>query len=128
VHISELAHRHVEAPAEVVSVGDPVNVKILDIEPKRRRISLSVKQTLEAPEGMEVAAPLSQEAFLSDSVTPSEEVAPEPEPEISPEPEAVAEEEKPATEEAEETEEEDESAKPPADTLEAFVEEMKRGS
>src|ERR671924_650226 len=51
VHISELSYKHVEAPAEVVAVGDAVKVKVLDIDPKRRRISLSVKQETEAPEG-----------------------------------------------------------------------------
>ncbi len=127
VHISELAHRHVEAPAEVVAVGDPVQVKILDIEPKRRRISLSVKQTTEPPPGYE-PAPLSQEEFLGQVEQPAEQSEIEPEPEITPEPEAVAEEETSAEPDAESEDEEADGPKPPADTLEAFVEEMKRGS
>jgi small subunit ribosomal protein S1 len=126
VHISELAHRHVEAPAEVVAVGDPVQVKILDIEPKRRRISLSVKQTTEPPEGYE-PPPLSQEEFLGQGEQPAEQPEIEPEPEITPEPEAAAEEEKSAETDTE-GEDSDDGPKPPADTLEAFVEEMKRGS
>ncbi len=126
VHISELAHRHVEAPAEVVAVGDPVQVKILDIEPKRRRISLSVKQTTEPPEGYE-PAPLSQEEFLGQPEQASEQPEIEPEPEITPEPEAAAEEEKSAETDTE-GEDTDDGPKAPADTLEAFVEEMKRGS
>ncbi len=44
VHISELAEHHVENPAEVVSAGDPVQVKILEIDEERRRISLSMKR------------------------------------------------------------------------------------
>lgn len=130
-HISELAHRHVEAPAEVVSVGDTVKVKILDIDPKRRRISLSVKQTMEPPEGYE-PAPLRQEEFLTEPER-EPEIAPEPEPEIAPEPEVAPE---PPDAEAEETEEKpDEEAEekekepePPPDTLEAIVRDMKQGS
>ncbi len=44
VHISELAERHVETAEQVVKVGDPVKVKIIEIDSERRRISLSVKQ------------------------------------------------------------------------------------
>src|SRR5919107_716688 len=44
VHISELAQHHVENPREVVSPGDDVRVKILEIDSERRRLSLSVKR------------------------------------------------------------------------------------
>ena len=44
VHISELAAHHVENPREVVSPGDEVKVKILEIDSERRRLSLSVKR------------------------------------------------------------------------------------
>ena len=44
VHISELAEHHVESPSEVVSPGDEVWVRILEIDESRRRISLSVKR------------------------------------------------------------------------------------
>jgi small subunit ribosomal protein S1 len=44
VHISELAAHHVENPREVVSPGDEVRVKILEIDSERRRLSLSVKR------------------------------------------------------------------------------------
>jgi small subunit ribosomal protein S1 len=44
VHISELAEHHVESPSEVVSPGDKVWVRILEIDENRRRISLSVKR------------------------------------------------------------------------------------
>ncbi|MDR1712322.1 MAG: 30S ribosomal protein S1 [Propionibacteriaceae bacterium] len=53
VHVSELAERHVEIPEQVVTVGDEVMVKIIDIDLERRRISLSLKQ---ANEGVDVAA------------------------------------------------------------------------
>src|SRR5207248_3368454 len=44
VHISELAQHHVENPREVVNQGDTVKVKIPEIDPERRRLSLSVKR------------------------------------------------------------------------------------
>ena len=56
VHISELAERHVETAEQVVKVGDPVKVKIIEIDSERRRISLSVKQASKegAPEPVAV--------------------------------------------------------------------------
>jgi small subunit ribosomal protein S1 len=44
VHISELADRHVEQAEQAVRAGQHVFVKVLDIDLRRRRISLSVKQ------------------------------------------------------------------------------------
>jgi small subunit ribosomal protein S1 len=44
VHISELADHHVENPSEVVEPGSTLNVKILEIDEERRRLSLSIKR------------------------------------------------------------------------------------
>ena len=44
VHISELANRHVERPDEVVSVGQQVQVKVIEIDSDRRRLSLAIKR------------------------------------------------------------------------------------
>ena len=44
VHISELAQRHVDVPDQIVTVGQEVMVKVIDIDLERRRISLSIKQ------------------------------------------------------------------------------------
>ena len=44
VHISELADHHVESPSEVVEPGATLNVKILEIDEERRRLSLSIKR------------------------------------------------------------------------------------
>jgi uncharacterized protein len=44
VHISELDNRYVNDPSEVVSVGDVVQVKVLEVDMRRRRIALSRKQ------------------------------------------------------------------------------------
>src|SRR6201747_1059291 len=53
VHISEMAIQHVETPEQVVTPGEELWVKIIDVDLERRRISLSIKQ---AAEGGEVAA------------------------------------------------------------------------
>ena len=47
VHISEMASKHVEVPSQVCSVGDTVQVKIMDVDLDRRRISLSMKSAAE---------------------------------------------------------------------------------
>ena len=52
IHISELSDRVIGHPREVVSEGDDVRLKVLRIEPERRRLGLSLKQTLDRPLGM----------------------------------------------------------------------------
>ncbi len=47
VHISEMAAKHIDTPAQVVKVGDAVKVKVMEINPDRRRISLSMKAAAE---------------------------------------------------------------------------------
>src|SRR5438067_13177127 len=49
IHISELSWSHVNHPSEVVSIGDTVRVKVLDIDIDRQRISLGLTQTQEDP-------------------------------------------------------------------------------
>ena len=44
VHISELTHRHIKSPSEVVKEGDVRNFRVIRIEPERRRLGLSLKQ------------------------------------------------------------------------------------
>ncbi len=74
VHISELAQHHVENPREVVSQGDQVNVKIIEVDADRRRLSLSLKRVEpgEAPEplpGEETPRPqldLSEDVFADE--------------------------------------------------------------
>ncbi len=123
IHISELSHRHVELPEEIVSVNEEIKVKVIDIDIDRRRISLSLKQ-LEDPRQETV-----YEEEMSDT-EPVPEAAAEPEmaaePEVAaveetgaPVEEAVAEPE-PATEPIEENVQADGS-------LEAIIEDMKAG-
>ncbi len=50
LHISELADHKVESPEEVVKVGDEIEVKILRVEPKDRKIGLSRKNLYGGPE------------------------------------------------------------------------------
>ena len=47
VHISEMSTRHIETPAQVVKVGQEIKVKVMEINPERRRISLSMKEAAE---------------------------------------------------------------------------------
>ena len=47
VHISEMANKHVDQPAQVCQVGDKVQVKVMEVDLDRRRISLSMKSAAE---------------------------------------------------------------------------------
>jgi small subunit ribosomal protein S1 len=49
IHISELSWSHVNHPSEILTIGDTVQVKVLDIDRDRQRISLGLKQTQEDP-------------------------------------------------------------------------------
>jgi len=49
VHVSELSWKHVDHPSEVVSVGQEVDVEVLDVDLDRERVSLSLKATQEDP-------------------------------------------------------------------------------
>lgn len=49
IHVSELSWRHVDNPSAVVNIGDEVNVKVLEVDMERERISLSLKATQQDP-------------------------------------------------------------------------------
>ncbi len=49
VHISEISHEHVDTPESVLSVGDEVQVKVIDVDVNRRRVSLSMRQVSAPP-------------------------------------------------------------------------------
>ncbi|MEY8562395.1 30S ribosomal protein S1 [Eggerthellaceae bacterium 3-80] len=66
VHISEMAARHIDTPAQVVKPGDDVKVKVMEINPERRRISLSMKAA---------AADLGYEIEIDDSIVPEEKAS-----------------------------------------------------
>ena len=44
VHISEISDAFIRHPSQALSVGDVVDVVVLDVDEKKKRISLSIKQ------------------------------------------------------------------------------------
>src|SRR4029450_10817464 len=96
VHISELSNEHVDTPESVLSVGDKVRVKVIEVDVARRRISLSMRQVgdqqpVSRPEIEEETAPVPAPAEPSPApaATPAEEPAaasptPAPEPAAAP--------------------------------------------
>lgn len=50
VHVSEIAHRRINVPGDVLKVDEIIQARVLKIDPETRRISLSVKALLPAPE------------------------------------------------------------------------------
>ena len=49
VHISELSWSRIKTPAEVVSVGDPIDVYVISFDPEKKKISLGVKDHSQEP-------------------------------------------------------------------------------
>ena len=119
VHISEIAFRRVTDIGEELEVGQEVLAKILEIDSVRKRISLSIKETLD--KDAEEAPDTEEEAAADDSPAdeePAEDAAAEEE--VS---EDAAEEEEAAEEEAAEEEAEEEAAEEEAAEEEAAEEE-----
>jgi small subunit ribosomal protein S1 len=118
VHISELAQHHVESPAEVVRPGDELQVKILEVDETRRRLSLSVKRV----EGQELPVrELSDDVVIEDA-EPPEDLEPSAAPEGDEQPAAEVAPEAPPEEEtvpdeapSEEPAEEPPSEEPPSE-------------
>lgn len=54
IHISQIAHKHIGTPAEVLKVGDVVKAKIMEIDFDKKRVSLSVKALIDPPVAEEV--------------------------------------------------------------------------
>ncbi|KRK87876.1 30S ribosomal protein S1 [Lentilactobacillus sunkii] len=50
VHISQIAHEHIDTPADVLKVGEKIKVKVLDVDTDRKRLALSIKALTDAPE------------------------------------------------------------------------------
>lgn len=64
IHISELTNKYIESPEQVVKVGDKVDVRILKVDKKKKRISLSMKKTGTKPP--KIHASKTQLASLAD--------------------------------------------------------------
>ena len=105
VHISELSDQHVDTPESVLSVGEQVRVKVIEVDVPRRRISLSMRQV-----GAAMPAPateIEEEVVEAPVAEPVVEAVPAVEPEA-------------AAPEAEVAEEEEDIS------LEAILEDLKR--
>ena len=48
VHISEISQEHIAKPSDVLKIGDSVKVKVLDIDEKNKKVSLSIKNASES--------------------------------------------------------------------------------
>ena len=55
VHVSEISHTYITDPNEALKLNQKVQVKILEVDTARKRIALSIKQTLPAPERKQFA-------------------------------------------------------------------------
>ncbi len=82
IHISQISWDRIKTPADVLSVGDEVNVRIIEIDFDKKRVSLSMKELIEKPE--EVISILADEPTaveeaddVSGSDTPDSPVAEE---------------------------------------------------
>jgi protein Tex len=53
VHVSEIAHKYISDPGEVLKLNDKVMVKVTEVDVVRKRIALSIKQTQEIPKRTE---------------------------------------------------------------------------
>ena len=65
IHISQIANKHVAKPADVLKIGEKVNVKITEIDEERKRVSLSIRALLPeevAEEAAEEVAEAAEEA------------------------------------------------------------------
>jgi small subunit ribosomal protein S1 len=62
VHISELATRHIRSVADVLKEGEPVECRVLAVDPDEQRMSLSIKALAPAPAAKESAEPEEPEA------------------------------------------------------------------
>ena len=56
IHISQISDRRIDKPQDVLKVGQVVNVKITDIDFDKKRVSLSIKETLDAEPAVETEA------------------------------------------------------------------------
>jgi protein Tex len=57
VHVSEVAHKYISDPSEVLKLNQEVMVKVMEVDVARKRIGLSIKQSQEAPVGKPKAGP-----------------------------------------------------------------------
>jgi small subunit ribosomal protein S1 len=93
VHISEISDQHIESPESVLSTGDSVRVKVIEVDVPRRRISLSMRQV-----GAALPRPATEIEEEVEASTPAQPAVA-----AGPEPGSMATEEVPAAPAADET-------------------------
>jgi small subunit ribosomal protein S1 len=71
VHISELSHEHVDTPESVLSVGDEVRAKVIDVDVSRRRVSLSMRAVMDKPRATEIEVEAEPEAVAEPEMAPA---------------------------------------------------------
>jgi uncharacterized protein len=71
VHVSEIAHKYISDPGEVLKLNDKVMVKVVEVDMIRKRIALSIKQTQELHERSQNKIPVKNKPN-SNSFTPKE--------------------------------------------------------
>lgn len=69
VHISQISHNHIGTPHEVLKEGQEVKAKVLDFNASEKRVSLSIKETEEAPE-RPAAAPRAERTPRAPKIEP----------------------------------------------------------
>jgi ribosomal protein S1 len=72
VHISEISHEYVKHPSEQLSVGDEVQVEVLDFSRRKRRIDLSIKNLQEKPQ--DITTIVEEPSMVEEEVEELEEV------------------------------------------------------
>ena len=80
IHISEISYNHIGNPAEVLKVGDEVEVKLLDVDFDKKRVSLSIKALLDPPAPAVEAAEGTPVSIDELAAQAAEEAAPAEEP------------------------------------------------
>jgi small subunit ribosomal protein S1 len=93
VHISEISDQHIDSPESVLSVGDQVRVKVIEVDVPRRRISLSMRQVggaLPTPKETEIEEEAAAPVRAVAAEPPVSTAAPVAEPEVAEVEETVA--------------------------------------
>ena len=73
LHIREMSERYIAKPEDVVTVGDVIEARIIELSRRRQRVDLSMKGLRPEPEPEPVAAPLVQEKASAPAPEPEEE-------------------------------------------------------
>lgn len=63
VHVSEIAHKYITDPNEVLKLNDKVQVKVTEVDPLRKRIALSIKQASPAPNAQHPKMPKAESPY-----------------------------------------------------------------